>query len=261
MILSLGIDVGSTAIKVVGIDGERKIVLSLTEETQPKIEDQIEDILNNIKKESLEMDKNLKIVATGYGRKLVKEADERISEITCHARGIFEIYKSGGTIIDIGGQDTKIIQIDESGKVIDFIMNDKCAAGTGRFLETSAWRLKIPVEKFGEIAISTKEEVEISSTCAVFAESEVISKLAHGEKLEAVIRGLHHSLVKRVMGMVFSIGLAPPIFLSGGVVKNCAIQKMIEKECKTIPKIPEDPQIIGAYGAAVLGIERQKIFK
>ncbi len=250
---SIGVDAGSTVVKIVGIDDFGKIALYRMEQADPQIEIQVDRMMDEIKQEY--NFKDIPIVATGYGSELIKNAAKRVTEITCHARGAFEYFKKGGTLLDIGGQDSKVIVIAQNGHIVDFIMNDKCAAGTGRFLETSAWRLKIPMEKMGEIALSSDKETPISSTCAVFAESEVISRLAHGEKLEDVIRGLHRSLVKRIAAMVYAIGFTPPLMLSGGVVLNRAIRIMIEEEMGTKALLPEHPQLMGAYGAAFEGLD------
>ena len=255
MIKSIGIDLGSTAIKIVAIDEERKIVFYKIEDTLPNTEVQITKIMKNVENEYGFSASDIYIVTTGYGRNLVDIADKKVTEITCHVKGIFEYFKVPGTLIDIGGQDSKVALIGDGGNLIDFIMNDKCAAGTGRFLENTAWRLKIPIEKFGKMALETSEEVDISSTCAVFAESEVISLLAKGEVLEKVVRGLHRALVRRIVGMAHNVGITSNLMLSGGVVKNLAIQKMIEEETGTKPLIPENPQIVGAYGAAIIGLE------
>ncbi len=248
---SIGIDAGSTTLKIVGINGEGKILFSIVEDADPKVEEQTQRLLDKLK-EKYET-KNSKIVATGYGSNLI-EADKKVTEITCHARGIYEYFKTGGTAVDIGGQDNKVILISKSGKVVDFLMNDKCASGTGRFLENTAWRLKIPIEKMAELALKSDGEVQISSTCAVFAESEVISHLSRGHKLEHVIKGLHRAMVKRITSMIYAVGFNPPLMLSGGVAKNRAVIEMLEEELGEKPLIPENPQIVGAFGAALIGL-------
>ncbi len=145
--------------------------------------------------------------------------------------------------------------IGAKGQVVDFAMNDKCAAGTGRFLENSAARMQIPVSEMGPVALSATEEVSISSTCTVFAESEIISLLAQGVAVEPILMGLHRSLIKRVVAMVRSVGLVPPLLLSGGVVKNPAIRKVIADETKEEVFVPEHPQLMGAYGAALFALK------
>jgi predicted CoA-substrate-specific enzyme activase len=194
-------------------------------------------------------------VATGYGRKLVVQAARQITEISCHARGVYTELSNGGPLVDIGGQDSKVIRLNHTGKVVDFVMNDKCAAGTGRFLENTAFRLQVPVDRLGAEALSTDEEVTISSTCTVFAESEVISLLAHGVSLESILRGLHRSLVKRVVAMIRPVGLVAPLMLSGGVALNPAIQSMLAEELAQEVILPRHPQLSGAYGAALFAME------
>ena len=255
MIKSIGIDAGSTAVKIVGIGEEKNIVFYKVEDTLPNTEAQITKMVKALEEKHQFSIRDISVIATGYGRNLVDFSSRKVTEITCHVKGIFEYFKVPGTLIDIGGQDSKVALIGDDGNLIDFIMNDKCAAGTGRFLENTAWRLKIPIEEFGKLALKTSDEVSISSTCAVFAESEVISLLAKGEVLEKVIRGLHRALVRRIVGMAYNVGISSNLLLSGGVVKNLAIQKMIEEETGTKPLIPQNPQIIGAYGAAILGLE------
>jgi predicted CoA-substrate-specific enzyme activase len=165
------------------------------------------------------------------------------------------VFARGGTLIDIGGQDSKVIRISPTGKVIDFAMNDKCAAGTGRFLENTANHLFIPVERMGEEAMTTAVEVAISSTCTVFAESEIVSLIAHGTPVPEILRGLHRSLVKRLAAMVHTVGFDPPLMLSGGVVQNRLIVQMIAEEFSQEALLPEYPQLIGAYGAALIALE------
>ncbi len=254
MVVSVGVDAGSTVLKVVGISSRGEIEFAVSEPTDPRMEEQVRTVLEKAATEHAFGLSDVVVVATGYGSKLVSRARRKITEITCHAKGIFGFMGHGGTLLDVGGQDSKVIIVDDEGKVVDFVMNDKCAAGTGRFLENSAWRLRIPMEEMGNVALSTEEEVSISSTCAVFAESEVISRLARGERLEPVIRGLHRSLVKRVVAMIGIIGLRPPLMLSGGVVLNRAIQEMLREEIGELPQLPKHPQFVGAYGAALLGL-------
>jgi predicted CoA-substrate-specific enzyme activase len=196
-------------------------------------------------------------VATGYGRRLVQGAARQVTEITCHARGAFHEFGQGGTLVDIGGQDSKVIGIDSNGKVMDFVMNDKCAAGTGRFLENTAARLQVPLERLGEEALSTADEVSISSTCTVFAESEVISLIAHGFPLPSILRGLHRALIGRIAAMIWTVGLAPPLVLSGGGALNPAMRRMLEEETGEKVLLPRHPQLVGAQGAALLAWEKK----
>jgi len=159
--------------------------------------------------------------------------------------------------VDIGGQDSKVIHISSEGKVLDFSMNDKCAAGTGRFLENTASRLQVPLERLGTEALSVGDETPISSTCTVFAESEVISLISHGEPRAAILRGLHRALIKRIIVMVHSVGLVPPLMLSGGVAQNLAIQHMLADETGEKVILPSHPQLVGALGAALIAMKKR----
>jgi predicted CoA-substrate-specific enzyme activase len=265
-IRALGIDVGSTTVKMVGVDAEGSLAWHCLEQADPRVEDQVERMLLRARRETLEgslasEDWDMPLVATGYGRRLVRrpggsgQAVRTVTEITCHAAGVFRELKHGGTLVDIGGQDSKVIGIDERGNVLDFSMNDKCAAGTGRFLENTASRLGVPLERMGETALAAREEATISSTCTVFAEAEIISLLAHGVAVESILRGLHRSLIKRVVAMIRTVGLTPPLMLSGGVVQNRAIARMLEEETGEQVVVPRHPQLMGAYGAAMMALE------
>ncbi len=253
-IVALGIDVGSTTVKMVGVDGEGNMTWNYLEPADPKVEDQVDRFLSRVRSE-VELPEGVPLVATGYGRNLVYQANKKVTEITCHARGVYRSVGHGGTLVDIGGQDSKVIVIGPNGQVVDFTMNDKCAAGTGRFLENTAGRLRVPLEKMGSVALSSPDEVSISSTCTVFAESEIISMIAHGVEVPPILKGLHRSLIKRIVAMIRSIGLVPPLMLSGGVVKNPAISRMMEEETGEKVIIPEHPQLMGAYGAALIAMK------
>lgn len=256
-IAALGIDVGSTTVKMVALNRAAKIVWHHLEAVDPRVGKQVESFLEKLDKEAAPA-AGIPLVATGYGRNLVTMADKNVTEITCHAKGVFHQLGHGGTLIDIGGQDSKVVVIGPRGQVVDFAMNDKCAAGTGRFLENSAARMQVPVTEMGAVALSATEEVAISSTCTVFAESEIISMLAQGVEVEPILMGLHRSLIRRVVAMVRSVGLVPPLLLSGGVVKNPAIRKVIEDETREQVFVPEHPQLMGALGAALFALESVK---
>jgi predicted CoA-substrate-specific enzyme activase len=249
-IVALGLDVGSTTAKIVGIGNAGQMIWHKLEPADPRVELQVEQFLEFAGEAA--MDDGIPLVATGYGRKLVPQATRQVTEITCHAKGVFHELQHGGTLVDIGGQDSKVIGISAAGDVFDFAMNDKCAAGTGRFLENTASRLKVPLDDLGGVTLSADSEVTISSTCTVFAESEVVSLIAHGVSLEPILKGLHRSLIKRIVAMVRTVGMTPPLMLSGGVVRNPAIPQMLEEETGQKVIIPEFPQLMGAYGAALI---------
>ncbi len=253
---ALGIDMGSTTAKVVAVDAEGRRVWDLLDIAEPRVEPQVEEMLEKARGALGGID-GLPIVATGYGRNLVSAATRRVTEITCHARGVFRAMGHGGTLIDIGGQDSKVIVIGPSGKVINFAMNDKCAAGTGRFLENTAARLRVAIEEIGSMALAAEEEEAISSTCTVFAESEIISLVAHGSEVDAIVRGLHRSLVQRVAAMVLAASPVAPYILSGGVARNGAVQRFLGEAIGETLSVPDAPQLMGAYGAALLGLKQR----
>jgi predicted CoA-substrate-specific enzyme activase len=190
-------------------------------------------------------------VATGYGRVSVPFATRTITEITCHARGAHRLYPRTRTVIDMGGQDSKVISIDTEGRVVDFVMNDKCAAGTGRFLEVMAGALEVDLTEMGERSIRGKNGILISSMCTVFAESEVISLIAAGCSKNDIIRGLHEAISKRIFTMAGKLRVERPITMTGGVAKNRGIVDALRRLLKTEVLVPEEPQIVGALGAAL----------
>lgn len=259
-----GIDVGSSTTKIVGVDAEGGLCWHLLEESEPRAEEQIERLLQRAAEAGRSLDRpgeaiglsSGPLVATGYGRKLVRRADSVVTEITCHARGAYRVLGHGGTLVDVGGQDSKVIGLSPRGQVLDFAMNDKCAAGTGRFLENTSRRLGVELERLGEVALSAHGEATLSSTCTVFAESEIVSLLAHGVAAEPILKGLHRALVQRLVAMIRSVGLTPPLILSGGVARNLAIARLLEAETGETVIVPPHPQLMGAYGAALVALER-----
>ena len=262
-VCAFGIDVGSTTVKMVGVDAEGNLAWHWLEQAEPRVEDQVERFLARARQETFEVSEtskvwNVPLVATGYGRRLVRQATRSVTEITCHAKGVYQELAHGGTLVDIGGQDSKVISLSQKGDVTDFSMNDKCAAGTGRFLENTARRLGVPLERMGPVALAALEEASISSTCTVFAESEVISLIAHGVAVESILRGLHRSLIKRVVAMIRTVGLVSPLMLSGGVVQNQAIARMLEEETGEKVIVPRHPQLMGAFGAALVAFQANK---
>ena len=250
-VVALGIDAGSTTCKAVAVDAEGRIVAWTLAHMSPRVEDQTRLTVEAFRA-STRMAGTAPVFATGYGRKLVPDADRAITEITCHARGVFADTGKAGTLIDIGGQDSKVIRIGPTGAAVDFAMNDKCAAGTGRFLEHTAARLDVPLDELGPTALSASEAVRITSTCTVFAESEIISLLAHGDPVERILLGLHAGLVSRILAMARGVGLVPPLLLSGGVARNSAIVALLTEQTGQEVHLPSRPQLMGAYGAALL---------
>lgn len=191
------------------------------------------------------------IVATGYGRMNVPFADRQITELTCHTRGIFQQFPNVHLGIDIGGQDAKALKI-RNGKLVDFVMNDKCAAGTGRFLEVVAGALGLKIEDLGTIAAKATAKVEISSVCTVFAEQEVIANLSRGEPLENIIAGIHDSVASRAARMARKLKVEPDVVFTGGVAKNGGVVRALEEQLGCKVKVPQEPLLTGALGAALL---------
>ena len=242
---SVGIDAGSTTFKAVVIDTDGQILDSFLEGSDPRIEKQQAAAL-----ESLGAPKSVPIVATGYGRNRVA-ADKTITEITCHARGAFFRMREAGILIDVGGQDTKVIRLGHSGTVLDFAMNDKCAAGTGRFLEVILARLRIPQEEVAWYAARSTHAALINSTCTVFAESEVVSLVARGEAPEDIVAGLHAALASRIASLAGSVPPDARLFMSGGVALNSVMVDALSKELSRPVSVVPDPQLVGALGAAL----------
>ncbi len=253
MAAGIGIDAGSTTTKLVVVDRAGEMVWHTLEETEPRMGEQAERLIAEASGES-GCGSSTPVVATGYGRKLIDGADRAVTEITCHARGVFRSLGHGGTLIDIGGQDSKVIVIGEDGNVRNFAMNDKCAAGTGRFLEVVAKRLRVPLDDVSDVVLQASDEVSISSTCTVFAESEIISLLAHGKPVDHILKGLLRSLLKRVSALARSSSITRPLMLSGGVARSDAVRRMLGEALESEVSLPEYPQLMGAYGAALTAL-------
>ena len=191
------------------------------------------------------------IVSTGYGRARVPLAGKTVTEITCDARGTHHLFPEARMVIDIGGQDSKVISLDPGGRVVDFAMNDKCAAGTGRFLEVMAQALEIELSQLGPVSLKHKKSVVISSMCTVFAESEVVSLIAEGYAREDILNGLHQAVASRIAAMARGLRVPNEVMLGGGVAKNSGVVKALEQNLKVKVKVPPEPQIVAALGAAI----------
>jgi predicted CoA-substrate-specific enzyme activase len=203
---------------------------------------------------SLKIDDISYIVATGYGRLNVPFADRQITELSCHARGVSHLFPNARTAIDIGGQDAKCMKID-NGRLVSFVMNDKCAAGTGRFLEVTATTLGIGLEDMGAISLKSTKKIQISTLCTIFAQQEVVALLSRGEKLENILAGLNDALASRVATLARRLGIESDLVLTGGVAKNIGMVKAMKQNlgCQII--VPEEPLLTGALGAAILAKE------
>jgi (R)-2-hydroxyacyl-CoA dehydratese activating ATPase len=254
----LGIDIGSTTTKGVLLDSNARLIAAKIIRTKPVHSTSLDIVYNALLEDAGEDVSIMYCIGTGYGRDNISCSDKVVTEISCHAKGAHYYFPAAKTVIDIGGQDAKIIRLSDTGNIIDFVLNEKCAAGTGRFLELAGRILKIPVTEFGIIANTDHKPSRISSTCAVFAQSEVISKISEGETVESVIKGLHQSVVSRVLGMGRRIGIELPVVLTGGVASNQGIWHELARQLESSEDqvlIHKDSQIMGALGAALLAQE------
>lgn len=247
-----GIDIGSLSTDAVILDGDRVVSYSIVptlSSSESAARSAYESALDSA---GLRESDIAAVVATGYGRTSIDFADRAVTEITCHALGARRLFAEAKTVIDIGGQDSKVIRLSEEGRVEDFSMNDKCAAGTGRFLEVMARSLDTSLDALGSLSALSSADVRISSTCTVFAESEVVALVAKGVPKEDIIRGLHRSVAERVYAMVSRLRAEPPYVMTGGVAKNSGVVAAIEERLGTSLLLPEEPQIVGALGAAIV---------
>jgi len=257
----LGIDIGSLSCDAVLLDGNKKIISSSVVPTGVKNIEAIAHVKKNVLETSGINDQDIKaVISTGYGRTRVEGRDGAVTEITCHARGIRHMIPETRVVIDIGGQDSKAIFLDQNGKVADFAMNDKCAAGTGRFLEAMARALEVEVDQLGDLDQEATSDLVLSSMCTVFAESEVVSLIADGTEQKEIAKGMNRAIASRTFSLVKRVvkdfeGLC--ISMSGGVAKNNGVVKAITASLG-IEKlnIPDKPDIIGALGAALIACER-----
>jgi len=241
-----GIDIGSRTIKLCVLDEGRieyKVILPSTFDPMERCREILRDI--EIKK----------LVATGYGRKLFEQTFSSmdvstITEIQAFAIGAFLFYPQARTVLDIGGQDTKVIALSDDGRVTKFEMNDRCSAGTGKFLEIMASSMMVPIELFGTFALKAEKKVVISSMCTVFAQSEVTSLIARGERGQNIALGVHQSIIHRTRAMLSRVSLEPPFLFAGGVAHNVCMCELLKESVEGEVIIPENPDFIGAIGAA-----------
>jgi predicted CoA-substrate-specific enzyme activase len=248
-----GIDIGSTMTKIVIMDDKiRTYIIGPTGAEHRRLANKLmEEALANI---GISFDDIMYVIATGYGRINVPFADKQVTEITCHARGVASIFPQARTVIDIGGQDAKGIKI-MNGKVVNFVMNDKCAAGTGRFIEVIAAALGLTLKEMGELSLKAKSKVRISNTCTIFAEYEVVSKIADGIPLEDILAGLHDAIASRVYRMAEKTKIEREVVMTGGVAKNVGMVRAMQDQLGYPVLIAEEPLLTGAIGAAIIGRE------
>jgi predicted CoA-substrate-specific enzyme activase len=254
-VIVAGVDIGSLTAKAVILEGKSILgyaIIPTGTEVVKVAERSLSLALNNAR---VLRDQLAAIVATGYGRAKVPLARRFLTEITCDAKGARFLFPEARMVIDIGGQDSKVISLDGDGRVLDFTMNDKCAAGTGRFLEVMAQALRIDLSELGKASLRHNKRVAISSMCTVFAESEVVSLIAEGNAKEDILYGLHQAIAGRICAMVRSLQIAEPVTLAGGVAKNISVRRAIEQDLKISVKVPFEPQIVAALGAAIFAQE------
>jgi predicted CoA-substrate-specific enzyme activase len=247
-----GIDIGSLSTEVVVIGNHRLMgyaIVPTGSNMQRAIESSLEMTLQDV---AIARSDLAAVVATGYGRLNLPFPGARVTEITCHGRGARHLFPKTRTVIDLGGQDSKVIVLDGRGRVADFVMNDKCAAGTGRFLEVMAGALETRLEDMGALSLQAKKRISISSMCTVFAESEVISLIAQGAAPEDIVGGLHDSIASRIYGMAKRLQIEQEITFSGGVAKNLGMVHALRRRFRAPVNLPDEPQIVGALGAALI---------
>ncbi|MBN1656579.1 MAG: 2-hydroxyglutaryl-CoA dehydratase [Deltaproteobacteria bacterium] len=258
--LFAGIDIGSLTAEAVIIESG-EIVGSEIISVLPNPVDSAKSVLGKLlSRAGLCREQIAYTVSTGYGREKIQAeglADENMSEISCHGFGAYHYNPDVRTVIDIGGQDAKVIKIDRDGKLLNFVMNDKCAAGTGQFLEVMSRALGVDLNQLGEISLRSRKPVPLSSRCTIYAETEVMHCLQRGVPKNDIAAGISGAIAKRVAALVKRVGIEPPIMITGGVAKNAAVRREIEKELEVNIIYPNiDPQIIGAYGAAAFAMQK-----
>jgi (R)-2-hydroxyacyl-CoA dehydratese activating ATPase len=252
-----GVDVGSISAEVVIVDEAGTIgsyAIGYTgANSVAAAERTLEEALG---KAGLTRERIADVISTGYGRARVPFAGSQVTEITCHARGAFAEFPATRTVIDIGGQDSKAIRLDAGGRVQNFQMNDKCAAGTGRFLEVMARALEVELVEMGPLALTSTEKVSVSSVCTVFAESEVVGLIHQGADKRDIIRGIHAAIADRTRALVGRVGIESEVTMTGGVAKNAGVVKELEDRLGQKLNLPAEPQIMGALGAALIARDR-----
>lgn len=251
-----GVDVGSTQTKAIVIDDDRKIVGRALIDTGANVVQAAEEAFQKALADGGISEEDVAyVIGTGYGRYRVTFGDAQVTEITCHARGAAHMFPGTRSVVDMGGQDTKAIRVSPSGEVVDFCMNDKCAAGTGRFLQSAAVALSIPLNELGDVALRGEKPVKISTTCTVFAESEVLSWLGKGKKIEDILRGVHESIAARSIGLMRRVGIEEQVSFTGGVAKNPAMVHVLQQSLGLKLNVSADSHYMGALGAALYAMD------
>jgi len=257
MACAAGVDVGSTQTKAIILGEDRRIAGRALIPTGANVvraaEHAFQEALANagLREEEVEY-----VVGTGYGRYKVTFGNSQVTEISCHGRGAVHLFPGTRTVLDMGGQDTKAIRVSPTGEILDFCMNDKCAAGTGRFLGAAAAALEIPLGDLGATALRGERPVKISTTCTVFAESEVLSWLGKGKKIEDILLGVHQSIAGRSVGLLRRVGIESEVTFTGGVARNPAMIAALNERLGLAVNVGEESHFMGALGAALFSLDR-----
>jgi predicted CoA-substrate-specific enzyme activase len=256
MAYAAGVDVGSTQSKAAIVDEEGNLVATALDDTGANVVQAAEKVYQQaLQVAKLREEEVDYVIGTGYGRYKVTFGNAQVTEISCHGRGAVKMFPETRTVIDMGGQDTKAISVSPAGEINDFCMNDKCAAGTGRFLGAAAMALDLSLDDLGPTALRSDKPVRISTTCTVFAESEVLSWLGKGKKLPDILWGVHQSIATRTIGLVRRVGLEEKITFTGGVTRNVAMVKALEDRLGTRLNVNEQAHYMGALGAALFALD------
>lgn len=247
---------GSTQTKAVIIDEQRKIVSRSLIDTGANVVKAAEKaFLEALEAGKLREEEVAYVVGTGYGRYRVTFGNTQVTEISCHGRGAVHMFPDTETVLDMGGQDTKAIRVNETGEIVDFCMNDKCAAGTGRFLGAASSALEIPLNELGPTALNSEKPVRISTTCTVFAETEVLSWLGKGKKIEDILMGVHKSIASRSIGLLRRVGIGDHVTFTGGVARNVGMVEVLNRELGRQMNVSEESHYMGALGAALFAMD------
>jgi predicted CoA-substrate-specific enzyme activase len=256
-ILVGGVDVGSTQTKAVVLDSEPTILGRSLIDTGAKLTEAAESAYAlALEDAGVERSEISSVIGTGYGRYRVEFGDTQVTEISCHARGAVFLFPRTTSVLDVGGQDTKAIRVGDQGQVLDFCMNDKCSAGTGRFLGAASQALELPLGELGPLALTAKNPVKMTTTCTVFAESEILGWLALGRKVEDVLLGVHMAIASRSISLLRRTGIEPEITFTGGVSRNAAMVKLLEDLTETPINVSDESHYCGAIGAALYALDR-----
>ncbi len=250
-----GVDIGAGTAKTVILVDHRIASYSILPTGGDSVEATRKTLEEALKKAGVPFKNLRQIFTTGYSRNIIPFANKTLTEITCHARGANFLVTQAGTVIDIGCQDSKVIRVNGQGRVTNFVMNDKCAAGTGRFIEVISQALGLKIDEVGPTALTSKNPCEISSTCTVFAETEIITQRAQGRSREDLIAGAIQSIAKRVGIMASGLGIVEKVVFTGGVAKNIGVKKALKEALDVEIIVPEEPQIVGALGAALFAAD------